>query len=206
MNTSNDSTLIDEEGNIIDKNAVMCYIVFRRDNTQAAYLPMAIDSYNRETREFTFTGSIKTTDYITEQESLEITSGLFKVGQNSNYNSVIDYKDAQFDVYFMYKYDDVAMDYRKSDTIFQLLPESRSAGYVLMCAYYNNPNNLYNLVLEYSKFTSSPVLVEPYTETTLQFSVGAVPFLEYEYGIENVINMYDTFEHMATVYLSLIHI
>lgn len=204
MNTSNDSTLIDEEGNIIDKNAVMCYIVFRRDNTQAAYLPMAIDSYNRETREFTFTGSIKTTDYITEQESLEITSGLFKVGQNSNYNSVIDYKDAQFDVYFMYKYDDVAMDYRKSDTIFQLLPESRSAGYVLMCAYYNNPNNLYNLVLEYSKFTSSPVLVEPYTETTLQFSVGAVPFLEYEYGIENVINMYDTFEHMATVYGSLL--
>lgn len=204
MNTSNDSTLIDEEGNIIDKNAVMCYIVFRRDNTQAAYLPMAIDSYNRETREFTFTGSIKTTDYITEQESLEITSGLFKVGQNSNYNSVIDYKDAQFDVYFMYKYDDVAMDYRKSDTIFQLLPESRSAGYVLMCAYYNTPNNLYNLVLEYSKFTSSPVLVEPYTETTLQFSVGAVPFLEYEYGIENVINMYDTFEHMATVYGSLL--
>lgn len=204
MNTSNDSTLIDEEGNIIDKNAVMCYIVFRRDNTQAAYLPMAIDSYNRETREFTFTGSIKTTDYITEQESLEITSGLFKVGQNSNYNSVIDYKDAQFDVYFMYKYDDVVMDYRKSDTIFQLLPESRSAGYVLMCAYYNTPNNLYNLVLEYSKFTSSPVLVEPYTETTLQFSVGAVPFLEYEYGIENVINMYDTFEHMATVYGSLL--
>lgn len=204
MNTSNDSTLIDEEGNIIDKNAVMCYIVFRRDNTQAAYLPMAIDSYNRETREFTFTGSIKTTDYITEQESLEITSGLFKVGQDINYNSVIDYKDAQFDVYFMYKYDDVAMDYRKSDTIFQLLPESRSAGYVLMCAYYNNPNNLYNLVLEYSKFTSSPVLVEPYTETTLQFSVGAVPFLEYEYGIENIINMYDTFEHMATVYGSLL--
>ena len=205
MNTSNDNELINEDtGEIIDNEKIMCYIVFRTDNTEAAYLPMKIQSYNNETREFTFSGEIKTTDYITERDGLEIVNGLFKNGTNTNYYSVIDYKDAYFDVYFMYKYDDVNNDYNRADKIYQYLPESRSSGYVLMCAYYNKPNALYNLILEYSKFTSSPVKVSPYSETTVQYSVGEVPFLEYEYGIKNIINMYDTFENMAQVYGSIL--
>ena len=205
LNTSNDSELIDDEGNIIDHDAIICYIVFQKDHSPVAYLPMNIDSYNQDTREFTFTGDIHTSDYITEQDLLEIPDGLYRNTSNDeNYNSVIDFKDAQFDVYFMYKYDDVNHDYEKSDIIYSILPSSRTDGYMLMCAYYNNPNNLYDLILEYNKFTSSPVKVEQYKEGAYMFNIGEVPFIKYDYGISNIINMYDTFENMALTYGSLL--
>ena len=204
MNTSNDSELVDEDGVVLDKDAIKCYIIFRNDNTASAYLEMSIDSYDQQSREFTFIGTIKTTDYITELDKLEITEGLKRVGYDTNYNSVIDFKDASFEVFFMYKYQDEAGEYEKSDPIFQLLPASKTQDYALMCGYYNNPYHLYNLLLEYNKFSSSPVKVLPRTETTVSYSIGEVPFLEYHYGIENTINMYDTFENMATVYGSLL--
>lgn len=204
MNTSNDSELVDEDGVVLDKDAIKCYIIFRNDNTASAYLEMSIDSYDQQSREFTFVGTIKTTDYITELDKLEITEGLKRVGYDTNYNSVIDFKDASFEVFFMYKYQDEAGEYEKSDPIFQLLPASKTQDYALMCGYYNNPYHLYNLLLEYNKFSSSPVKVLPRTETTVSYSIGEVPFLEYHYGIENTINMYDTFENMATVYGSLL--
>lgn len=204
MNTSNDSELVDEDGVVLDKDAIKCYIIFRNDNTASAYLEMSIDSYDQQSREFTFVGTIKTTDYITELDKLEITEGLKRVGDDTNYNSVIDFKDASFEVFFMYKYQDEAGEYEKSDPIFQLLPASKTQDYALMCGYYNNPYHLYNLLLEYNKFSSSPVKVLPRTETTVSYSIGEVPFLEYHYGIENTINMYDTFENMATVYGSLL--
>lgn len=204
MNTSNDSELVDEDGVVLDKDAIKCYIIFRNDNTASAYLEMSIDSYDQQSREFTFVGTIKTTDYITELDKLEITEGLKRVGYDTNYNSVIDFKDASFEVFFMYKYQDKAGEYEKSDPIFQLLPASKTQDYALMCGYYNNPYHLYNLLLEYNKFSSSPVKVLPRTETTVSYSIGEVPFLEYHYGIENTINMYDTFENMATVYGSLL--
>ena len=204
MNTSNDSELVDEDGVVLGKDAIKCYIIFRNDNTASAYLEMSIDSYDQQSREFTFVGTIKTTDYITELDKLEITEGLKRVGYDTNYNSVIDFKDASFEVFFMYKYQDEAGEYEKSDPIFQLLPASKTQDYALMCGYYNNPYHLYNLLLEYNKFSSSPVKVLPRTETTVSYSIGEVPFLEYHYGIENTINMYDTFENMATVYGSLL--
>ena len=205
LNTSNDSELIDDEGNIIDHDAIICYIVFQKDHSPVAYLPMNIDSYNQDTREFTFTGVIHTSDYITEQDLLEIPDGLYRNTSNDeNYNSVIDFKDAQFDVYFMYKYNDVNHDYEKSDIIYSILPSSRTDGYMLMCAYYNNPSNLYDLILEYNKFTSSPVKVEQYKEGAYMFNIGEVPFIKYDYGISNIINMYDTFENMALTYGSLL--
>lgn len=204
MNTSNDSPLIDDNDEIIDRTAVMCYIVFRTDNNPSAYLPMEIASYNPETREYSFIGEIRTTDYITEKDRLEITNGLFKNGTDTNYYSVIDYKDAIFDVYFMYKYDDTAKEYNHSDIIYRQLPTSRTDGYVLMCGYCNNANNPYNLIMEYSKFTSSPVTITPYTETTVQYSVGEVPVIEYNYGLTHIIDMYDTFEKMLNTYGNLL--
>ena len=204
LNTSRDSDLVDEEGNLKDPECVIAYVVFRNDNTTAAYLPMTIDSYNPETREFTFVGDMRTNDFITELDKLQITEGLYKAGTNVRYNSVIDFKDAYFDVFFMYKYDDVDGTYPRTDSVYSILPEERTNGYVLSNAYYNASYNPYNLILEFNKFTSSHVKVEPYTETTLQFSVAEVPFIKYDYGIENIVNLYDSFEHMLTVYGSLL--
>ena len=142
-------------------------------------------------------------------DKLQITEGLFKCGTDQPYDSVVDFKDAFFDVYFMYSTDEVTIDlYRTTDNIYQLLPASRTANYTLSCAYYNTPNNPYNLLLEYNKFTSSPVHIEPYVDpyagTVNYYSIGEVPFIEYEYGIKHIKDMYDTFENMATVYGSLL--
>ena len=46
--------------------------------------------------------------------------------------------------------------------------------------------------------------VDPYAGTVNYYSIGEVPFIEYEYGIEHIKDMYDTFENMATVYGSLL--
>ena len=204
MNTSNDSDLVDDEGIILNKQKIMAYIIFRNDDSAAAYLPMEIDSYDQNSRTFTFTSTIKTNDYITELDKLQITEGLYKCGTDDPYDSVVDFKDAFFDVYFMYQSDEVTVStYKSTDNIYQLLPTARTAEYTLSCAYYNNPNNPYNLLLEYNKFTSSPVHIEPYVDpyagTVNYYSIGEVPFIEYEYGIEHIKDMYDTFENMATV-------
>ena len=124
MNTEDDSLLINEDGEIADPEAIMCYLFFTVDGTTASYLPMPIASYNSDTREFTFVGSIKTSDYITESGVLEITDGLFQVGTDTPWYTC-DYKDASFSVYFMYKEGEDYADYATSDQIMTLLPESR---------------------------------------------------------------------------------
>jgi len=204
LNTSNDSPVVDDDNQIIDPALIVCYIVFRVDNNPVAYLPLTISDYNQESREFTFLGQMKTSDYITEKDKLEILEGLFKNGTNTNYYSVIDYKDAFFDVYFMYKDEQAAHEYSRSDVIYQILPESRANGYVLMSGYYNTPLNAYNLLMEFNKFTISPVTIEPYSETTYQYSVGEVPLIKYDYGIEHIVDMYDTFAHMFELYGNLL--
>lgn len=204
LNTENDTLLVDEDGNIIDHDAVICHLIFTLDGSPAAYLPMRIDSYNQQTREFTFVGQCKTTDYITEMEKLEIYSGLKRIGTNTNYNSVLDYKDASFKVSFMFKYDDPDGTYLRDDEIYSILPTDYTQGYVLMNSYYNNPNNLYNLVLEFSKFSRSPVQVERVSETNYDFSIGSVPFFEFEFGRDYTASLFKTFKNMTIVYGSLL--
>lgn len=239
LNTETDELLVDEDYNIIDDTAVMCYLFFPENGTISAYLPMKITGYNSETREFTFSGSIQTNDYITEGGTLEIDEGLYRIGSTEPWNA-IDYKDGAFTVYFMYKEDETYVDYETSDPIVTMLPESlrtyqykvgsaglilmdlvlyaeassestallqintgstviidddvstdswyhvtytdenaiewvgyittnpayveyveqtKTGGYVLMNSYTNNSSNTYDLVLEFAKFTRSPVTV-----------------------------------------------
>ena len=124
MNTENDSILIDEGGNIIDNTMIMCYLFFTVDGTISSYLPMTINSYDAETREFTFTGIIKTSDYITESGVLEILEGLYQVGTNDPWYTC-DYKNASFTVYFMYKEGADYADYATTDQIMTMLPNNR---------------------------------------------------------------------------------
>lgn len=203
LNTSNDSDLLDDDGNIKDFESVVAYLIFRNDNTVAAYLPLKITTYNPESREFMFQGYCRTNDFITEQDKLQITNGLYKAGTNVLYNSVIDFRDGQFDLVFTYK-DANWEEYPKTDVAYSILPSKRLDGYVVCNAYYNTTYNPYNLILEFSKFTSSPVTVTPYTQTTVQYSIAEVPMIEYEYGINNIINLHDEFENMLQVYGSLL--
>lgn len=203
LNTSNDSDLLDDKGNIKDFNSIVGYLIFRNDNTVAAYLPLHISTYNPETREFTFQGYCVTNDFITEQDKLHITKGLYKAGTDIHYNSVIDFRDGLFDLVFTYK-DAKWEEYPKTDAAYSILPSAMLDGYVVSNAYYNATYNPYNLLLEFNKFTSSPVTVKPYTETTVQYSIAEVPMIEYEYGIKNIVNLYGEFENLLQTYGSLL--
>lgn len=204
LNTENDSILVDSDGNIVDPTMVMCHIFFPLDDNPNAYLPMKIDSYDRSTREFTFIGECKTTDYITETDKLEIPFGLFGVGTDTNYNSVIDYRDGTFQISFMYKEDDPDGAYGRSDSVYTMLPEKYTKGYVLMNTYYNNTYNKYNMILEFSKFSRSPCLLTKVSGKDYDYSIGAVPFFEYDFGTAWTAKLYPTFKNMTEVYGNLL--
>lgn len=202
MNTANDDELVEKDGTIKDKEAIMCYIVFRKGNAPAAYMKMPIDSYNKESRTFTFTGQMKTNDFVTEDDYLQIVSGLYQNGTEKNYGSVIDFKDATLDVFFMYKYD-LWEEYDRTDQVYSYLPKSATEGYTLMCGFYNKPQYPYDLLLEYNKFSSSSVTARK-ESGVVNFYISEIPLIEYEYGIKNISNMYDTFENFREVYGSLL--
>lgn len=206
LNAENDSLLVDDKNEIIDKTQVMCHIFFPLDGSPNAYLPMEIDSYDERTREFIFTGTCKTSDYITEAEKLEITDGLFSLASQNNYNSVIDFNDASFTVSFMFKQDDPENLYGRDDSVYTMLPPTYTQGYILMNSYYNNPNNLYNMVLEFSKFSRSPVSLTRTSPTTYDVSIAAVPFFEFDFGTKWTAQLFPTFKHMTVVYGSLLQL
>ena len=124
MNTEDDSILVNEDNEIIDPTRVMCYLFFTANGTISSYLPMEISGYNPDTREFSFTGSIRTNDFITESGVLEILDGLYQAGTDDEWHTC-DYKDASFTVYFMFKEGEDYADYATSDQIMTLLPSSR---------------------------------------------------------------------------------
>ena len=207
-NTSDEADLLDEETQELkDPDCIIAHLVFRNDTTPIAYLPMRIESYDNKTREFTFTGEFVTTDFITEEEKLEITGGLYSVGKTNLhvFDSVINYKDAFFDLYVMYKYDGTDADaYSEDLQIYQLLHESFTEGYKLSTWYYNSSQHPYNLILDYTKFTSSWNELNPLTATTVSHTVHEVPFIQYDYGIENMLNLYPQFEVMLEQYTNLL--
>lgn len=206
LNTENDKLLVDDDGNILDPDAVRCYLFFTKDGSPCAYLPMSIGGYDPQTREFTFSGSMWTSDYITEEDRLEVVRGLYAIGTTTNYYSVVDYKDASFTVGFFHKADDPDGIYPRDASAYTMLPSEHTDGYVMMNGYYNNPNNLYNLVLEFSKFSRSPTKVSKATDTTYSYSIRAVPFFEYDFGIKNTASLYATFKNMMVVYGALLQL
>ncbi len=203
LNSSNDSEIVDNSGNIIDSTAIKCIITFKSYQDTVAYLDMNISSYDKTNREFTFTGTIKTNDFITEFDKLHITEGLKGIRSNDNYNSVINYKKGLMNVYFMYKFDDQNDEYTKTDSIFSIIPNDMVDDYVLMSAYNNTSETPYNLILEFDKFTSS------YTETlqvdnATMFDIYEVPIIEFDYAVRNMTKMYPIFKNMMDVYGTLL--
>ena len=207
LNTENDLLLIDEDANLLDPELIYCHIFFPKDGTPVAYLPLALSSYNAETREFTFTGTIRTSDYITENEQLEILEGLYYIGTQNNYNSVIDYKEFSLQVSFMFRDGDGDNIYGKDSNVYGLLPSVYTDQYVLMNSYYNNPNNLCDLVIEYNRYSRSPVSVREETGESLtyyQYKIEAVPFFEFNFGLKYITSLYEKFRDTATVMRSLL--
>lgn len=208
LNTANDNELVDEKGNILDNEKIVAYIIFKCGGTNVAYLPLNMTEYSQESREFTFIGKMKTNDFITEEDKLHITDGLYSAGTEKNYNSVIDFKDSQFELIYMYKNTETS-EYTRSSYYYSILPNTRTENYTLMNAYYNTPANPYNLVIELNKVSKSPVHITKkerpaYGMKWNHYSVGEVPFVEYNFGKEHIIDIYPEFKAMFQVYTTML--
>ena len=57
--------------------------------------------------------------------------------------------------------------------------------------------------MEYNKFSSSSVTAKK-ESGVVNFYISEIPLIEYEYGIKNISNMYDTFENFREVYGALL--
>lgn len=236
LNTSNDLGIIDEAGNIADKTRMFAYAIFQNHGVNVAYLVMPLTRYDptNRNRSFTFEGSFKTNDFITEDDKLEIIDGLYKIGSDKKYDSVIDFKDGIIQIGFMYNEtgeDDDSETYSEKG-IYSAIPDVSK--YTEMNVYSNDKNNPYNLIIEMSKITSSPVVIEradinnPYPEVKAnkleeggeespqvgggtelgdvkyRYTVKEAPLVEYEFSKTYIHEIYDEIMRMYVIYNSLI--
>lgn len=206
MNTASDENITDTDGTLIDPEIILGYLIFNREGSPAAWMPLKITDYSSKDRKFTLSGTMRTNDYITEKDTLQIIDGLFIIGTDTPYDSVIDFSASSFQLYFMYKYDNSEGFYQKTDEIYSLLPASHTADYIMMCGYYNTTDNPCDLILEYNKFSRSPVKVELENADgdTYLYTLREVPFFEFIFGAENTHRLYQTFKDMYTTYGNLL--
>lgn len=206
LNTANDEFLLNEDGELADLDCIRGYIIFNREGSPAAWLKLTIQSYDSKTREFVFSGSMKTNDFITDKDTLHIIEGIFTKGTNDNYNSVIDFTESQFQLYFTFKYDNSPGYYEKTDELYSLLPQSETTDFIMMNGYVNDKDNLCDLILEFNKFSRSPVIVtlEEAEGDTYLYTLKEVPFFEFKFGVECTHTLYETFLNMYTVYGNLL--
>src|SRR5699024_7797282 len=128
LNTANDDILLDADGNLLDDTCIQGYSIFNTEGSPTSWRELTIQSYDHRKREFGYSGRIRTSDYITERDTLQIIEGLFTKGSMDPYNSVIDFTDSQFQLYFSYKYDNSAGYYTRSDEFYSLIPSSETNG------------------------------------------------------------------------------
>lgn len=205
LNTANDKQLLNDDGTLKGDDIIIGILVFQNGGNDCAYTKVTISDYSVRTREFIFTGSFKTNDYLTENGKLEITEGLFAPKSEINYGSVIDCIDSYFTLYFMYKNDDEnPVEYTKSDSIYTFLPESITDNYTLMNCYYNKENNICNLIIPLNKFSNSPTKMTKLTDTSFHYSIGEVPFIEYEFGKEHTADLFSEIEKFSDIYTTML--
>ena len=207
LNTSNDIKIVDGVGNIIDYNRIIGYVMFKCGGAECAYLPLKLVSYDPadKARAFTFEGKFTTSDFITETGYLEITGGLKEISTGKDYNSVIDYKDGQFEVGFLYNEtgDDSISESYNPGGIYAYIPGIEK--YTLMNVYYNTTDHLYDLIIELNKFCRSPVTITNNADGNGYFyTVREVPFIEFEYAKENILAIYEEIKKLFVIYTSLI--
>lgn len=205
LNTTDDLEIVDNSGAIIDDTKIMLYFIFKREGADAAYLPMKISSYDSNTRRFVFTATTETNDFITELETLHIIDGLYQNGTDQNYNSTIDYKDISIDVYAVYKTGAETEVANNTNAIFSYVPDIKNE-YTMMNSYNVNPSNLVNLMIEMNKYARSQLALEvrDLEEGTFNYILDEVPFIEYEFSKEHLVDLYPVFIRMHNTYTDLI--
>ena len=206
LNTSNDIQIVDDEGNIIDPDRVIAYVMFRKNNVECAYLMMHMTRYDPSdnSRTFTFTGSFKTSDFITDTGYLEISDGMQEIGTGNPYNSVIDYQNGIFEIGFLYNEtgnDDPSETYDPSG-IYAYIPGIEK--YTLMNVYSNTDAHTYDLIIDMEKFSRSPCTITRNPDGKYLYTIKEVPYVEYTYSISNIFEVYREIARMAPVYSEMI--
>lgn len=205
LNTTDDLDIVDITGVIKDPEKIKLYLIFKREGAIAAYLPLSISEYDTGNRQFSFVGYIETNDFVTEVNTLQITSGLFSNGSDKDYNSTIDYKDVSLDLHAVYKTGDDTIPEENSQEIFTIVPGIKDT-YTMMNSFSVTNTSLINLLIEMNKYARSGLSLEvrDLEEGTFRYILDEVPFIEYEFSKEHLVELYMNMMSMHSCYTSLV--
>lgn len=205
LNTTDDLDVVNVSGEILDKQKIIVYLVFKREGAIAAYLPMNITSYESNGRQFEFTGHIETNDFVTEINTLQITSGLFSNGSNKEYNSTIDYKDIVLDLHAVYETGADTIPEENSQEIFSIVPGIKNT-YTMMNSFTVTDSTPINLLIEMNKYARSGLSLEvrDLEAGSFKYILDEVPFIEYEFSKDHLVELYPNMMNMHDCYASLV--
>ena len=212
MNTSSDNLYVNQDGTIIDKDKFKAFCVLKNGSAPTAYLPINLTSYIPKTRTFKLSGAFNVLDYITDNNTILVTGGLYTLISGEPYTNFIDFKDTKFEIILFYKQgaetEGIAVNY--STDAHNNIPNMEN--YFWMNTYENKVK--FNFMLEMNHYCRSALTIREDTEGgsvdenpnygKLIYRIDEVPALEYNYSIENSKYLYDVYLTMYTKYTGLV--
>lgn len=205
LNTTDDLDIVNVKGEVTDNSKIVVYVVFKREGAIAAYLPMEITDYDSTSRLFTFEKSITTNDFVTEVNTLQIVDGLFTSGSTGTYNSTIDYKDMYLDVHVVYKTGEQTVDGENTQEIFDIVPNIKST-HTAMNSFTVMNSYPINLLIEMNKYARSGLSLEvrDLEEGTFRYILDEVPFIQYDFAKDHLVELYPNMMAMHASYTDLV--
>lgn len=209
MNTSSDNLYVNKAGMILDNEKFRGFMILKSGGNPRAYLPLTLSSYEPKNRAFTMEGSFRIIDYITDNNSVPVESGLYTTVSGEEYTSYIDFKETYFDVVFFYKSGEETegIDIITTYNAYQDIPGMNN--YFWMNTYQNREK--FNFIVEMNQYCRSALTIRQETSVPeedplygeLVYIIDEVPAFEYNYSIENSQALYPIYQNLHTTYTGL---
>ena len=210
MNTSSDNLYVTTAGAIIDMEKFRAFMILKSGGTVRAYLPLMLSSYEMKTRSFSLTGNFQIVDYITDNNTVPVKSGLYTTVTGDPYTEYIDFRETTFDVVFFYKQGDETDGITVVTTynVYSEIPGMEN--YFWMNTYQNREK--FNFVVEMNQYCRSALTLREETSVPeddphygeIVYRIDEVPALEYNYSIENFQELYEVYQNLHTIYTGLV--
>lgn len=208
MNTANDNLYVNKSGAFLDDTKFRAFVLLKTGGMATCYVPLTMSSYEPKTRSFTLSGSMRVVDYVTDNNTVPVSSGAYAVNTGDVYTNNIDFRETYFEVAFFYKEGEETEGLEAINTysVFSEIPGLD--GYFWMNTYQNR--EAFDFIIEMNQYCRSALTIredqEEGTDTPgeLVYRIDEVPMLEYNFSVENFANMYEIYENMHVLYRELV--
>lgn len=210
MNTSTDNLYVNSSGKILDMDKFKGFVVLKAGGTDKAYLPLKLESYEPKNRSFTMTGEFQTIDYITDNNTVPVKSGLYTLVSGDDYTGFIDYRETYFSVHFFYKNGEETegIDIVTAYSAYSDIPGMED--YFWMNTYQNREK--FNFILEMNQYCRSALTLRQETSVPeddplygeIVYRIAEVPALEYDFSIANFKELYPVYATLHSTYMGLV--